>query len=117
MGTISPWGEITPKTSYTSDNYEFDGKASSISGDPSCDAARANWGGTWRIPLVSEVNELIENCDWVWTMRGDHRGCLGTGPNGNSIFLPATGYYSGETCHSSGSSGYYGLSSSRILLC
>lgn len=49
-----------------------------------------SWGSTWRIPTKNEWNELIHNCQWkkiysdnVWEA---------TGPNGNSIYLPAAGY-------------------------
>lgn len=31
------------------------------------DAARVNWGGTWRIPTKGEFQELIDSCYWEWT--------------------------------------------------
>lgn len=31
------------------------------------DAARSNWGGSWRLPTKSEFEKLIQNCYWVWT--------------------------------------------------
>ena len=47
----------------------------------------------WRVPSVDEFNELIDKCKWTWTKLNDVNGYDITGPNGNSIFLPATGYY------------------------
>ncbi|MBQ7449632.1 MAG: FHA domain-containing protein [Paludibacteraceae bacterium] len=40
------------------------------------------------LPRKSQMEELVENCKWVWT--GD--GYSVYGPNGCSIFLPADGY-------------------------
>ena len=53
------------------------------------DAAYANWGGSWRMPTDEEWAELMEECTWVWTTQNSVNGQLVTGPNGNSIFLPA----------------------------
>lgn len=57
------------------------------------DTARENWGGTWRMPSDSEFNELLEKCKWEWAQNGGQKGYLVTGPNGNSIFLPAAGVH------------------------
>lgn len=57
------------------------------------DAAHANWGGSWRMPTVVELEELYTNCTWTWTSQNGVNGCIVTGPNGNSIFLPAAGEY------------------------
>lgn len=67
--------------------------------DLSDDAARATWGGNWRIPTVDEWNELITQCTWKWTIYSDLLRVPGhyvTGKNGNSIFLPAWGYWGGK---------------------
>ena len=34
----------------------------------------------------------MDRCVWEWTSQGAHYGYKVTGPNGNSIFLPAAGY-------------------------
>ena len=50
------------------------------------------WADGWRVPKRSDVQELLGKCTWKWTL---HEGVYGyriTGPNGNSIFLPASGY-------------------------
>ena len=69
-----------------------------ISGNVEYDAATANWGGDWRMPKYTEFEELVEECTWIWTAQNGVEGYRVTGPNGNSIFLPAAGfrYYNSE---------------------
>ena len=75
------------------------------------DAARANLGGNWRMPTKRQFTELIGNCDVTWT--DDYngtgiKGCVFTSKvNGNSVFLPTTGYCSGSSVYSVGSYGGY----------
>ena len=59
------------------------------------DAAKAQWGGDWRMPTHMELDGLLSKCDSVWTTQGGVNGLLVTGRGafaGNSIFLPAAGY-------------------------
>jgi hypothetical protein len=67
------------------------------------DPATANWGNSWRMPSTAELQELIDKCEWEFT----GTGYKVTGPNGNSIFLPAAGYRFGEKWYGNGNSGYY----------
>ena len=99
------WGETERKKRYEWDNcfdclnstgdswgtYKINGKTS-ISPTSGHDTARENWGGTWRMPTIDEFGELCYKCDWTWTSQGGHEGYKVTGPNGNSIFLPAAGW-------------------------
>lgn len=55
--------------------------------------ACVEWGATWRIPRESEFEELLEYGKWTWTESNASKGFLITGPNGNSIYLPATDFY------------------------
>ena len=71
------------------------------------DAARANWGGDWRMPTYEELNELIAQCTWTWTTQNGVNGYNVEGPNGNSIFLPAAGYRYGSSLYDAGSYGFY----------
>ena len=66
---------------------------------------------TWRLPTKAELKELVENCTWSWTTQGGKKGYKVTGPNGNSIFLPAAGYRYGTMLSSTGEYGCF-LSSS-----
>ena len=54
------------------------------------DAAWVNWGPMWRMPNEEQFDELEENCTWKWSIKNGVEGRMITGPNGNSIFLPAT---------------------------
>ena len=96
-GDYYAWGETTTKKEYTYDNYLYykNGKYLNIGADISgtqYDVARAKWGGKWRIPTKDEVEELVDNCKYEWTTLNGVKGGKFTGPNGNSIFLPAAGY-------------------------
>ena len=57
------------------------------------DAAQANWGADWRMPTKEELEELYQLTTWKWITVNGVEGRLLTGPNGNSIFMPATGFY------------------------
>lgn len=57
-------------------------------------------------PSDAEWRELIEKCDWKVERIGERYGMRVTGPNGNSIFLPAIGFYSGSLV-SDNKWGYY----------
>ena len=75
------------------------------------DAATANWGAGWRMPTQEELQELYDNCTREWTEQNGVSGRLLTGPNGNSIFLPAAGYRSDSSLYNAVSGGYYWSSS------
>ena len=98
-GDLFAWGEVEPKETYNRSNSLtyglsiselesqgfIDGKGNLTS---SYDAATANWGGSWRMPTKSEMEELVNNCSWEWIINPCEMCCKVTGPNGNSIFLP-----------------------------
>lgn len=96
-GEYFAWGEITPLM----EGYKnkLHGKTwPNIAGADKYDAARALWGGTWRMPMADEFIELIENCTLEWTIMGRRSGLKVTSKvNGNYIFLPASGKCSRPT--------------------
>ena len=115
FGYYYSWGELSPKKYYSLDNYRFyegegttdsygryeakltkyskeDNKYSLEAED---DVATAQLGENWRIPSLDEWLELTANCSWDWTVRNGVGGYQVTGPNGNSIFLPAAGLRAG----------------------
>ncbi|MDE5773615.1 MAG: DUF1566 domain-containing protein, partial [Muribaculaceae bacterium] len=107
-GDYFAWGEIKPKSNYTvSTSITANKSIGDFSGNVNYDAARANWGGTWRMPSDTEMRELVNKCTWVWTSKSGVKGCLVKGPNGNEIFLPATGEFSGESLYNCGFEGNY----------
>ena len=57
------------------------------------DMATTFWGNGWRTPTEEEARELWNNCTKTWEDRDNISGYKFTGPNGNSIFLPANGWY------------------------
>ena len=61
------------------------------------DAAYTLWGNNWRMPTKADCEELLRECTWKLVDRGIIKGYEITGPNGNSIFLPLTGRYGGDT--------------------
>lgn len=86
------WGELETKSYYGEDNSRTYGlKLGDFSGYATYDAARANWGGKWRVPTKEEFDELVNGCTWVWSPQQGVGGYIVTGPNGNSIFMPDTG--------------------------
>ena len=102
-GDYFAWGETAVKEDYqwlTYKWYDFDefeltkyysedGLKELVLED---DAAYTNWGPLWRMPSLEQINELSDYCTWQQTTRNGVVGMLGTGPNGNTLFLPATGY-------------------------
>ena len=114
-GSYYAWGETEEKSNYDWDTYKynynpqtgyFTNIGSNISGTQ-YDVARQKWGGSWRMPTKAEFDELTSKCKWT---KYQHKGVNGykvTGPNGNSIFLPAAGYYFGTSFYNAGSCGHY----------
>ena len=97
-GDYFAWGEINTKAEFTEMNCTSYGlNMQDIAGDPQYDAARANWGATWKVPSKKDFEELMNECTWEW-MVINGKGCKKvTGPNGNYIILPITGYQYGTS--------------------
>ena len=120
-GNYYAWGETEPApgNNYSSSNCSVHGLSISqlqsqgyIDGEGnltlSHDAARANWGGSWRMPTKAECQELIDNCTWTWTTQnGVNCYKVASNTNSNYIFLPAAGYRNGSSSYSVTSFGTY----------
>lgn len=120
VGSLSPedfgdyfaWGEVVTKHDYTDDTYayccpkrnltnmfravtggikEYKYEALGYLKGPELDVAEAEWGHPWHTPTIKDFRELIRCCEWKWDTRKGVKGYSVTGPNGNNIFLPATG--------------------------
>ena len=97
-GNYYAWGEITVSSdgSYGSNSgFKLYGayNVTDISGNASYDAATYNWGSSWRMPTKDEMTELFDECTYETTTYYGVYGCLITGTNGKTIFLPSGGYY------------------------
>ena len=60
------------------------------------DAASQIMGGDWRMPTKEDFDELLKGTtsEWIEDYKGTGvSGSKFTGSNGNSIFIPAAGYY------------------------
>ena len=91
-GDYYAWGETETKDYYSADNCStYNVQTNDISGNIKYDAARANWGGSWRMPTKTEMEELIDFCKWEWAQVDGVVGNKVIGVNGNSIFIPAAG--------------------------
>ena len=128
-GDYFAWGETQPKSTYDWTTYKYcNGSGYSLTKyctnssygsvdnktqlELSDDAARVNWGGSWRMPTEAEQEELRANCTWTWTTQNGVNGYKVTSKsNGNSIFLPAAGYRFYSSLGVAGSLGYYWSSS------
>ncbi|MBO4315766.1 MAG: hypothetical protein J5867_07385 [Prevotella sp.] len=113
-GGYYAWGETEVKLIYTENTYKYyqNGKFVSLGSDISgteYDVAHVKWGGKWVMPTLDDIKELLNNCTSEWTTFNGMTGRKFTGPNGNSIFLPATGarYDSGYIYNPPGFSLYW----------
>ena len=110
VGNYYAWGETSPKTFFSEDNYiykDYPIGLSNISGTQ-YDAATAALGGTWRMPTREEIKELADNCTRSQTT-SNGKVCMElTGPNGNKLIIARGGLGEQGTPHEDG----YGLWSS-----
>lgn len=120
-GDYFAWGETEPKEEYSWATYKWgDGTESNMTKynkvdklttlEPQDDAAYMNWSSNWRMPTKAEIQELFDQCTWVADTINGISGHKAIGPNGNSIFLPAAGFYNndhGEGVTVLGRSTYY----------
>ena len=99
-GDYYAWGETKPKSKYDKSTYSYYNSSldqyidigEDISGTE-YDAAAVNLGSDWRMPTYDEMLELINKCIWEWSNINGINGYRVTGTNGNSIFMPAAGFY------------------------
>lgn len=123
-GGYYAWGETEQKSNYSWSTYKWcNGRHNSLTKyctsssygvvdnktilDPEDDVAHVLWSGSWRMPTENEIKELNNGCIWNWTTQNGVNGYKITGPNGNSIFLPAAGYRGDTEIRYRGSYGYY----------
>lgn len=131
-GDYFAWGETVPKANYSNSTYKFS-KAKIHGGytkysyrvedgyngyvdklttlEPKDDAATVNWGSGWRMPTKEECEELLRHTTKKFETIHGVKGTRFTGPNGQSVFLPATGNRVNEKLLHDGNEGSYWSSS------
>ena len=130
-GDYYSWGETESKSVYDWSSYKYcNGSNTTITKyctlsskgsvdnkihlEAEDDIAHVCWGDNWRMPTNAEYDELFNNCTWSWVTQNGVKGYRITGTNGNSIFLPITGYKDGSTLKAYASSGYYWSSTLKV---
>ena len=103
-GNHYAWGEVETKPKYLQDNYTQP-STDILSADN--DVASKEWGYGWHMPSVSDIQELLANCDVAFVLYEGVEGWAVTsrvhGYEGRSIFFPASGYRAGENLNYQGS--------------
>lgn len=138
-GSYFAWGETTEKSNFdwtTEGDYKWG--ILDESAEPLCgmtkytafvnggdglkflqaedDPASVAWGTKWRTPTMEEIDELFDDnvCTWSWDKV--RKGYTITSiANGNSIFLPHTGYRRGSELIDNQLCGYYWSSLVRVF--
>ena len=132
-GDYFMWGSTTPNTTsvgawaicpFNNHNTDYDEEYFKSVKDTVCpngvlakeyDAAAQIMGGDWRMPTKTEFRELIDNTDSEWVKdfngSGVNGGKFTSKVNGNSIFIPASGYRSVSSFYGQGNYGYVWSSS------
>ena len=88
-GDYFRFGETIPFTD-NSPSYKYENINENIAGTDK-DAATTLLGKKFRMPTLEQIKELLSFCSREWTQVNGVDGIAVTGPNGNSIFLPASG--------------------------
>ena len=112
-GGYYAWGETEVKDNYDENSYKYYQKGSyvnlgnNISGTQ-YDVAHVKWGGSWVMPSVEQLRELLDNCTYEWTdLNGVKGGKFTSKTNGASSFLPAAGHRWYDGLGSAGGYGHY----------
>ena len=138
-GSRYAWGETYAKSTYSWSNYTHGSAYNAMTKycddsdygtvdnkttlDAADDVATQNYGKGWRMPTNEEWEELLRECTWKWVTNHNNtkvNGYTVIGTNGDSIFLPVTGfsfsdktrqtdegYYWSSSLHTTPSDAYY----------
>ena len=103
LGGLFGFGDMTGfQTTLDLDNY-----ASADIYKTDRDVANKVYGSWVTMPTIDEFEELFAECKKEWVEEDGVAGYKFTGPNGNSIFLPAAGSRTQGTVSGEGLNGYY----------
>ena len=96
-GGMYAWGEKQEKDNYDINNYLYckdktRGICYNIGEDIAgtrYDVAYVKWGNDWQMPTKEQIDELKNNCAYIWTTVNGINGKLFISSNDRTIFLPA----------------------------
>ena len=103
-GGSNPFGTESEITDQVTESEIVNGLNVGIK-NTNVDAAYIATDGIYRMPTKTECDELINNCTWTWSTQNGVNGYTVEG-NGNSIFIPASGYRNGASLLNDGTEGY-----------
>lgn len=123
-GGYYAWGEVTSKPTYNwstylwgsgdhaltkyNCDYHYGTVDNKVVLEPGDDVASFKLGGKWRMPTMDEWMELVYETDYEYTTVNGVRGeRFISKTNGNSIFVPISGWYDEEGFHVSEYRGWY----------
>lgn len=123
FGGFFSWAELEEKENYYFTKYKYwhyngnveycdDLKTTDIA-STRYDVARQWMGDNWAMPTEEQMKELCDECTWTWCRVDTINGMQVTGPNGVSLFVPATGFYENTLNRSRNMWGFY-WTSTRI---
>ncbi len=103
LGGLFAFGDMTG----TMTTLDMDSYASGNISGTDMDLASKTFGVSATVPTQAEWDELFSLCKKQWVEQDGMTGYKLTGPNGNSIFLPAAGSRTQTTVSGVGSEGHY----------
>lgn len=117
-GGFYSWGETDEKTTYYIDNYKFfDYFTENLNmvykyvgkdiGGTDLDVAYVKWGNEWKMPTLTQWQELFSKCEREFDEVNNVKGIILTGPNKKTLFIPAGGNKGGEKHQYKNEWGYY----------
>ena len=138
-GDYYAWGEIETKPNYSWSTYKYangsgdtltkycnnaeygnegytDELTQLVSED---DVATVSYGGNWRMPTKAECEELLAGTTTRWVenynnIEGLNGRVFTSKVNGNTLFMPAAGYYDGSRIDNIGFDGSFWSSSLEL---
>lgn len=130
IGALSPeqygnyfsWGEIIVKKNFSLTNAQFYNKdidelrkkgAVDYNNRLAAryDVATQKWGAKWSMPTKEQIEELKKLCSFKKSEKNGVKGCLVTGPNNNTIFIPFSGSRIDNNLYNVGTNGEFWSSS------
>lgn len=120
-GEYYAWGETSTKSAYEWSNYKFGTSADALGyytpgsfpytslrdrDDVALTYMPASGNGHWRIPTRTEMQQLIDNCSWVWDSKTNSYKVSDPNNSDRYIYLPATSCW-GDVLYDMFTEGFY----------